>query len=570
MTDEKVPGGQMAATEDTSQVALICGSQRILVDKATLFTKLELFSKNPGLMGLQEYQVRADVSSSVLSTFIELIGRTEFHVRDEDVEGLGRLAAELGHPALAAACRAQRSEGWEGLKGNIASMRERQEAELLSIREELASLRQSLPVRGQDVSGVASDVSGLPARQDGDEREVPALSSSVLPIETLVKSVCEKNDQMTADISAVKRDVGRVMPALNELRTDIYELKGNVCSIETWREATEAALCELTREVREGLGRETRSVEELRATLPVEVAELKKEVGLLRCAEGALEAEFGEVRKQFEAEHNYRRFCELCYGVCGCDKSPRLGVRFLELAADAGHSDAQYQYSQCHCEGCFVGKDYAIGWRYAELSGSSGNAAGQFRGGYCLYNGFGVARDFEKAAGWYKLSADQGYARGKNGYGVCLESGRGVGQDLAKAAAYYRLSADQGNTDGQNNYAWCLQNGHGVQKDLAKAADYYKLSADQGHASGQYNYGLCLQNGWAVGKDLVKAAEYYKLSADQGNGNGQYNYASCLEYGHGLEKDLAKAAHYYQLAADQGRANAPEGYARCSGRPRSE
>jgi hypothetical protein len=464
-------------------MALVCGSERILVDKVTLFTKLELFSKNPALLGFREYEVRSNVSSSVLSTFVELIGRTEFDIRDEDVEGLGRLAAELGHAALAAACRAQksqRSECWEGLKGEITSMRDRQqrhEQELLSIREELASLRQSLSVRDQDVSAVGSVVSRLAARQKGDEREVEAIWSSVLSIDSLVKSVCDRNDQTDGEVSRVKHEV--------------CELKGKVCSIENWREAMMTVLYEMKREVGEGLGREIESVRELRDRLSVEVAELRKEVGLLVCAKGRLEAEFAEVRKQFEAEQNYRRFCELCYGVHGCDKSFRLGIRLLELAADSGHSDAQHQYSRSHCEGSFVRRDYSICSRYAELSGSSGNATGQFWCGYCLYNGFGVVKDIEKAAGWYKLSADQGHARGEDNYGSCLENGAGVVKDLVKASEYYKMSADQGNAYGQYNYGQCLEYGKGAVKDLAQAARYYKLAAEQGLADAREGYCRC-------------------------------------------------------------------------------
>jgi hypothetical protein len=154
------------------------------------------------------------------------------------------------------------------------------------------------------------------------------------------------------------------------------------------------------REVREVLGREAVSVGELRERLSIGVAELKKEVSLLWLVKGKFDPEIGEVRKQFEAEENYRRFCGLCYGIHGCDKSFGLGVRSLALPADSGHSDAQYQYSRRNCEASFVMKDYSICWRYAELSGSSGNSTGKFRCGYCLDHGFGVAKDIAKAAGW--------------------------------------------------------------------------------------------------------------------------------------------------------------------------
>ena len=182
----------MSASGDASRMALVCGSERILIDKVTLFTNLELFRKNPGLLVLRKYVVRSDVSSSVVSTFVDLIGRTDFEMRDDDVEDLGQLAAEFAHSALAAACGARRSrvgcrsdvwaEGWEGLKCEVASMRERQERherELLSIRQGLVSLREWLSVRSRDVS----EVSVLSAKQKGDEREVEVIWSSVLSVE---------------------------------------------------------------------------------------------------------------------------------------------------------------------------------------------------------------------------------------------------------------------------------------------------------------------------------------------------------------------------------------------------
>jgi hypothetical protein len=85
----------MVASGDASKMALVCGSKRILVDKVTLFAKLELFSKNPALLGFREYEVQSDVSSSILSTFIELIGNTEFNIRDDEAEGLGRLGGRV-------------------------------------------------------------------------------------------------------------------------------------------------------------------------------------------------------------------------------------------------------------------------------------------------------------------------------------------------------------------------------------------------------------------------------------------------------------------------------------------
>jgi hypothetical protein len=157
---------------------------------------------------------------------------------------------------------------------------------------------------------------------------------------------------MATDVLDVKQRAERVASALSDLKMDFCEHKGKVGWIENWREAAEPLLSDLrreVREVREVLRREVVSVSELRKKLSVEVEELTKGVGMLGFAKGKLEA-----RRQFEVEQNYRRFCELCYGIHGCEKSFGLGVRFLELAACLDHSDAQRQYSRCHCEGILL------------------------------------------------------------------------------------------------------------------------------------------------------------------------------------------------------------------------
>jgi hypothetical protein len=135
-------------------------------------------------------------------------------------------------------------------------MRERQERELLSIREGLASLSHWLSVRDRDVS----EISGLAARQAGDEREVQAIWSTVLSVESSVKSACERNDKTAPEVSGAKREVGRFRSLCGNWMKEISTLNKRVRTIERWREGPEAEFSNLRggveaeRDVQEGLG----------------------------------------------------------------------------------------------------------------------------------------------------------------------------------------------------------------------------------------------------------------------------------------------------------------------------
>jgi TPR repeat protein len=217
-------------------------------------------------------------------------------------------------------------------------------------------------------------------------------------------------------------------------------------------------------------------VRELRGRLVDESGEARREVSL---------------EKRIETEQNCPRFCELCYRVHGCVKSPDLGGRFLRLAADSGHSDAQHRYSGCHIGGLFANREDSKRWRHAEMSGSTGNVVGQLRCGYCLENGLDVAKDLPRAVGYCKLSAGQGFASGQSRYGRFLMTGCCVAKDDVKAAQCYKSSADQGRAAGQCSCATFLHNGEGAGKDLEKAAQYYKSSADQGYTGARDGYMRC-------------------------------------------------------------------------------
>jgi hypothetical protein len=79
---------------------VVLGSTRLLVRKAALYTKLKLFSRNPGLLASCEYSALPLVRGSDFRTFVHPINETRFDLTDDNVGGLAMLSDELGHVRL--------------------------------------------------------------------------------------------------------------------------------------------------------------------------------------------------------------------------------------------------------------------------------------------------------------------------------------------------------------------------------------------------------------------------------------------------------------------------------------
>jgi hypothetical protein len=192
-------------------------------------------------------------------------------------------------------------------------MRERQkwqEVDLLSVRKELAPLRESLSARDWSVSGVGPVVSGLAARQKGNKREIQAICSSVLSIESSVKSVCARNNQTSADVSNARQEVGRVESLCGDLQKDVSKLN-KVRAIGGWREGTETQFSNPKREIeakrrlQEALGREVSvvkrdiaSVAELREMTTCEAEYLKQGVRLMASQSDGVEVQVAAMKRK--------------------------------------------------------------------------------------------------------------------------------------------------------------------------------------------------------------------------------------------------------------------------------
>ena len=209
------------------------------------------------------------------------------------------------------------------------------------------------------------------------------------------------------------------------------------------------------------------------------------------------------------------------------------GARYFKLAADQGHSKAQFNIAACYAKGVAVvknmddlGKDKAKDWVKEKVKSQMSALEKDADVENNKVKKESKVRNSEKALEQFN---SKGQKHVKKGFAASLING--LEKDLKKAARYYKLAADQGYDKAQFTLGRYYEDGKGVEKNLTDAVKYYKLAADQGHEKAQFNLGRCYENGIGAEKapgpkdpsqkDLGQAVKYYKLAADQGHDSAQ-------------------------------------------------
>jgi TPR repeat protein len=113
-----------------------------------------------------------------------------------------------------------------------------------------------------------------------------------------------------------------------------------------------------------------------------------------------------------------------------------------KLKAEHGDAVAQYNVGVCYSSGMGgVIKDKIESAKWIRIAAESGHSQAQYILGNDYANGRGVTKDPIEAFKWYKKSAIQA-----NGYGFfCLGNayyrGKGVSKDIVEAYAHYQIAA---------------------------------------------------------------------------------------------------------------------------------
>ena len=231
-------------------------------------------------------------------------------------------------------------------------------------------------------------------------------------------------------------------------------------------------------------------------------------------------------------------------------KDVKSAVEQLEVAANQGHSLAQYNLACWYAEEDGGVRDLKKAVEYCTLSAKQGNAHAQCNLGIFYQKGEGVEQDLQKAVEWLTLAADQGFDHAQNALAVCLSLSK-TEEALKKAAELWTLAANQGHLGALYAVGVCYLKGEGVEKNLKRAIELLTIAANRGHIGALSNLGVCFLKGLGVEKDLGKAIELLTLGVHEGDVVAQCNLALCYNKGEGVERDWKKVAELLTLAANQ-------------------
>lgn len=161
---------------------------------------------------------------------------------------------------------------------------------------------------------------------------------------------------------------------------------------------------------------------------------------------------------------------------------------------------------------------YAEALKWLRLAAESGHAEAQDYMGEAYQYGRGVEQDLNLMEQWYKRSAENGCARGQHDYGLVWETRK---YNTVEAAKWYRKAAVQGNQYSQYRLGLMLT----AAGEYAEAAQWYRKAAVQGYAPAQCSLAACYENGQGVTQSRAEASKWYRRAAK----NGDYAAKSKIE-----------------------------------------
>ena len=175
----------------------------------------------------------------------------------------------------------------------------------------------------------------------------------------------------------------------------------------------------------------------------------------------------------------------LCYrhGKGGVGVDAAEGVRWYTRAIEARNppSDAFNNLAVCYYHGEGVLKNLPEAARLFRIAAEMGHTYAQYMLGQCLQRGEGMPYNPVEAFTWLKRAADAGNASAQCNVGYALDTGLGVPEDKAAGVAYFRRAADQGIAQAMFNLGMCYRDGDGVPRDMPHAVAWYTRARDAGH-----------------------------------------------------------------------------------------
>ena len=140
-------------------------------------------------------------------------------------------------------------------------------------------------------------------------------------------------------------------------------------------------------------------------------------------------------------------------------------AKWLKLAANNGHADAQNLLGHMYLKGEGVSRDLIVAVKCFRMAAELGHAEAQCALGECFWAGKGTQINYAEAYEWFLKAANQGFAKAQRMVALFLFGGMGVKEDKVEAVKWYKKAAEQGEVRAQLELANRYFNGEGVEQN---------------------------------------------------------------------------------------------------------
>lgn len=264
----------------------------------------------------------------------------------------------------------------------------------------------------------------------------------------------------------------------------------------------------------------------------------------------------------------------------GTQKNTQEAIRWLDLSAKKGNSNAKYQMAELYWDGSKVPKDetkaqalFADALKdFIQKEKENPDAQLEYRIGGMFLAGKGTAKNAFQALHWFELSAKKGNHYAEYQIAELYEDGKDISQNKARAQIYYNralngfLEAEQKSPDASMEYriGQMFYMGQGALKNYQAAWQWFSLSAAKDNTYALLQQAHMVQKGEGVPKSEQRAQALYteafqklmKALHDDPSPQLRYRIGTMYEFGLGVERNVTTAKEWYQQAAQEGDENA--------------
>ncbi len=224
----------------------------------------------------------------------------------------------------------------------------------------------------------------------------------------------------------------------------------------------------------------------------------------------------------------------------------------LQILAEHGKADAQFDLGFAYAKGQGVTRDDAVARHWFELAAGQGVVKAEYWMGVMLERGRGGSRSYADALQWYRRAAEKSFSPAEVALGRFYGRGLGVARDPQQRTDWYRRAAEHGNPVGE----WVLGNfnrvGDGMEKDLFAARQWYLRAANQGFVPAEVRLGVMSAFGNGGPLDYDDALRWFRQAADAGNAEALNDLGGLYRRGLAVPRDYAEAMRLFRQAADKG------------------